>query len=142
MNNHRGFTLVEFMIVVVIIGILAAIAIPNFLSMQDRAKEFGVRENMRTIQRAFDDFGFLANGYPTSSEDVTPSGKTVVDLMPGGKWPTNPFTGAATSFSWGMEAATVRGACAAITATESNYVIRGRGNDTSTYLPPVFAGER
>lgn len=56
MRYAKGFTLVELMIVVVVLGLLAAIAIPNYLASESRAREAGVKSNMHTFQLAAEDF--------------------------------------------------------------------------------------
>lgn len=67
-KTQKGFTLIELMIVVVIIGILAAIAIPNFISMQNRAKEGSTKANMHTFQLAAEDYVVTNDG--ACSDDV------------------------------------------------------------------------
>src|SRR5437868_3692743 len=52
-KNSRGFTLIELMIVVAIIGILAAIAIPNFLRFQARARQSEANANLKTLFTGF-----------------------------------------------------------------------------------------
>ena len=48
--RKRGFTLIELMIVVAIIGILAAIAIPNFIKFQAKSKQSEAKTNLKAIR--------------------------------------------------------------------------------------------
>lgn len=64
MRNRHGFTLIELLIVVAIIGILAAIAVPNFLNAQMRAKIARVESDMRSIGTALEMYLVDRGSYP------------------------------------------------------------------------------
>jgi prepilin-type N-terminal cleavage/methylation domain-containing protein len=61
---RRGFTLIELLIVVAIIAILAAIAVPNFLEAQTRAKVSRVKADIRSITTAIESYAVDNNKYP------------------------------------------------------------------------------
>src|SRR6056297_1747090 len=64
MQNHRAFTLIELLIVVAIIAILAAIAVPNFLEAQIRSKIARVKSDTRTVATAMESYAVDNNRYP------------------------------------------------------------------------------
>ena len=62
-----GFTLIELLIVVLIIAILAAIAVPNFLEFQVRAKVSRVKSDMRSLATALEAYAVDNSDYPVAA---------------------------------------------------------------------------
>ena len=70
MKNEKGFTLIELMIVVAIIGILAAIAIPNFLNYQKKAAQSEAKVNLGSIRTLQEAYAADHDTYATASNDA------------------------------------------------------------------------
>ena len=72
MRKKEGFTLIELLIVVAIIGILAGIAIPNFLGARTKAKVSRAFADMRTIGNAIEAYAVDTGSYPSPSGEYVP----------------------------------------------------------------------
>lgn len=91
MLKKSGFTLIELLIVVAIIAILAAIAVPNFLEAQVRAKASRAKSDLRTMITGLESYAVDHNQYPIPriTPDADPANNVTTphsctQFMPGG----------------------------------------------------------
>jgi type IV pilus assembly protein PilA len=133
-RTQKGFTLIELMIVVVIIGILAAIAIPNFIAMQNRAKEGSTKANMHTVQLAAEDYGVQNDGAYAGTMDTD----HIANLLPTNfKNPFDNTTGANNAWenkNSGQAPSLKSGISTYADSSNLSYTVRGHGKTAALTL--------
>ncbi|MFO7858992.1 MAG: type II secretion system major pseudopilin GspG [Ectothiorhodospiraceae bacterium] len=67
---NRGFTLIEIMVVVVILGILAAFAIPNIMDNPEQARETKARHDIRTLESQLEMYRLDNHHYPSTEQGL------------------------------------------------------------------------
>jgi prepilin-type N-terminal cleavage/methylation domain-containing protein len=88
MNNKKGFTLIELMIVVAIIGILAAIAIPKFADLINKSKEGATKGSLSSVRSAIQVYyGDNEGWFPTDSLASLTAGAKYLNEIPKAKLP-------------------------------------------------------
>jgi general secretion pathway protein G len=73
-TRESGFTLVELMVVMLIIGVLAAIAIPSYISSIKNAKEAVLKEDLHVLRNAIDSYTMDKAKAPQSLDDLVQTG--------------------------------------------------------------------
>ncbi len=81
-KNQKGFTLVEVLLVVVILGILAAVALPRFLTTRDESQRRTCQSNLSAMNAAIEEYQFMNGTWPTQISDVTSSTSRFPDGPP------------------------------------------------------------
>ncbi len=122
-RKSEGFTLIELLIVIIIIGILAAIAIPMFLNQRDKAKDAAVKEGVHSIQVGVQSYAVDNNDVYPVTEDV------ITDVEPNiDQWPNNPWTNAA------MANAATKGDFVYVSADGTDYTLKGNLSDDKFFV--------
>lgn len=92
-RNRKGFTLIELVVVVAIIGILAAIAIPRYMAAQERARESAHAANLATLKSAAN-VALADNGPPAGLVTWTETNNGTSPHLRDSyvdQWPTDPW---------------------------------------------------
>ena len=71
MNNKRGFTLIEIMVVVIILGLLAGIVLPKILGREEEAKVSAAKVQIKSMESALDGFKLDNGFYPATDQGLS-----------------------------------------------------------------------
>ena len=106
-TNEGGFTLVELLVVMLILGLLAAIAIPSFFNQRDKAKDADAKAHVRTAQTAIETYA--------TDNDGSYAGATPLILQ-------------------GIETSLNDANALAVTSSANDYTVEADANDTGNHF--------
>lgn len=97
-KSHRGFTLIEILVVVVIIAILAALIAPNIIGRDDQARVTAVKSDLQSISQALDMYKMDNFRYPSTDLGLDALVNPPPDIK---NWPQNGYLKSAPIDPWG-----------------------------------------
>ena len=97
-----GFTLIEVMVVVVILGVLAAIVVPRIMSRPDEARIVKARQDLRAISAAVALYKLDNLHYPTTEQGIEALLKQPENLANGARWQTGGYLRSVPIDPWGQ----------------------------------------
>ncbi len=102
-RHATGFTLIEVMVVVVILGILAAIVVPRIMSRPDEARVIKAQQDIRAMEAALSLFKLDNFEYPTTDQGLEALVSKPNDLAAGAKWKEGGYLDRLPKDPWGAQ---------------------------------------
>lgn len=102
LRKTQGFTLIELVVVIAIIGVLASIALPKYMTYRERSQILLMATDLKSFEKGFITYNFMTGGFPNDchlpAPDNLPPGAGMENYLEATRWSTSPYLGG--NYNW------------------------------------------